>query len=105
MPDRIGLVIRLLIHLAPAGDQQVWWAESPDVSGFSASDETLTDLLVRSTWTLEEIAAERGWDRRSVDVTYELMGTVQCGNPTSTDVEPGPLAQRSDSDVRVAVAS
>ena len=99
------LVIRLLIHLDEAGDQRVWWAESPDVSGSSASDETLRDLLVHASRALEEIVAEYAWDRDSVDVTYELIGTVRSGNPTSTEVEPWPLTQRSDSEVKIAVTS
>lgn len=98
------MAIRLLVHLEPAGDQQVWWAESPDVPGFSASDATLRDLLARSSWALTEIAEERGDDPTSVDVVYELVGTIGSDNPGSADVKPQPQAQRSDSDVRVAVA-
>lgn len=98
------MAIRLLVHLEAAGDQQVWWAESPDVPGFSASDGTLRDLLARSSWAMTEIAEERGDDPASVDLVYQLVGTVRSDNPISADVEPWPQAQRSDTDARVAVA-
>lgn len=98
------MAIRLLVHLEPSGDQQVWWAESPDVPGFSASDATLKDLLARSTWALAEITEERGEDPASMDLVYQLVGTVGSDNPTVAEVEPAPEAQRSDTDVRIAIA-
>ena len=97
------MTIRLLIHLEPAGDRQLWWAESPDLPGFSASEDTLRDLLARANWAISEIAEESGVGPM-VDVTYELVGTSGSDNPGSTDIDAEPLPQRSDSDVRVAVA-
>lgn len=99
------MAIRLLVHLEPVGDQQVWWAESPDVPGFSASDMTLRDLLSRASWALTEIAEERGGDPASVDPVYELIGTSGSDNPSSVTVESGLQVERSDAPARVAVAS
>jgi len=97
------MTIRLFVHLESAGDRQLWWAESPDLPGFSASDDTLRDLLARSSWALAEIAEEHGEDP-NVDVVYELVGTSGSDNPGSADIDAEPQSQRSDSDVRVAVA-
>lgn len=97
------MTIRLLVHLEPAGDRQLWWAESPDLPGFSASDDTLRALLARANWALAEITEEHG-DDPIVDVMYELVGTSGSDNPGSAEIGAQPLPQLSDSDVRVAVA-
>ncbi len=70
------MAVRLLVHLEPFGGRKIWWAESPDIPGFSASDATLKDLLTRSSWTLADIAEERGEDPSSVELVYQLVGTV-----------------------------
>jgi predicted RNase H-like HicB family nuclease len=51
--------VRLLIHLDRLDDEQraVWWAESPDVPGFSAVGDTLRELRSCSISALEEICA------------------------------------------------
>ena len=36
--------VMLIIHLEADGHEAVWWAESPDVAGFSAAAPTLGEL-------------------------------------------------------------
>lgn len=45
----------LTIHLEGVDGEVVWWADSPDVPGFSAAAPNLIALRERATAALEEI--------------------------------------------------
>lgn len=45
----------LTIHLESVDDEVVWWADSPDVPGFSAAAPSLVELRERASAALEEI--------------------------------------------------
>jgi predicted RNase H-like HicB family nuclease len=65
------MTIRLVIHLEALPDRPVWWAESPDVPGFSATEDTLGKLLNRAQWALD---AELG---KPFQLEYELASDPQ----------------------------
>lgn len=50
--------VELVIHLDSADDQAVWWAESDDVPGFSASADSLVELRRRAHAAIGEIVGE-----------------------------------------------
>jgi predicted RNase H-like HicB family nuclease len=45
----------LIIHLEDADGEVVWWAESPDVPGFSAAAPSLDELRRRAIDALAEL--------------------------------------------------
>lgn len=63
--------IRLVVHLDVADEQPMWWAESPDVPGFTATDRHLRGLRRRAARALRAIAIDRGWEG-PLDVRPEL---------------------------------
>ena len=76
--------VTLLVH-QEAGDQGVvWWAESPEVPGFSATDVSLDGLRARARDALRDIAADRG----------EGLGTVST--VLTDDVTAGSSPPRSE---------
>lgn len=64
-------MIRLVIHLEQPSPEVplVWWAESPDLPGFSVMDDDLQGLIVRS-----KLAIEDGYPDLvgPIDFTYEM---------------------------------
>lgn len=64
-------MIRLHIHLEPASPTGglVWWAESPDVPGFSATDEELQSLIIRSRIAIEDAYPELA----PAEFTFEMV--------------------------------
>jgi predicted RNase H-like HicB family nuclease len=60
--------IELVIHIEAADGEAVWWAESPDVPGFSAAAPTLADLRDRATAALAELRDD------PVEVVERLVG-------------------------------
>jgi hypothetical protein len=62
--------IRVLVHLeaVPGEARLVWWAESPDVPGFSALDDDLPGLMVRT-----EIALGDQLSGEALMLHYELV--------------------------------
>jgi hypothetical protein len=65
--------IELVIHIEAADGEAVWWAESPDVPGFSAAAPTLVELRERSIAALSEL-------RGSVRITERLAGGEESGD-------------------------
>jgi predicted RNase H-like HicB family nuclease len=49
------MTVELIIHLEAAEDEAVWWAESPDVAGFTAAGSSLSELRRRAHAALTEI--------------------------------------------------
>lgn len=76
-------MIRLIIHLEQTGPTGtlMWWSESPDVPGFSATDQELQGLILRSRLAIEDARPDLG----AVDFTYELAIGDELGSP---DVVP-----------------
>lgn len=65
--------VRVLVYLERADEGWVWWAEAPDVPGFSAADDSLQTLLIRSELALRDILAEERAE--DVAIRHELVGT------------------------------
>ena len=79
------MTVTLIIHEETANHASVWWAEAPDLPGFSVADETLPGLLSRSRLAIEEILEERGVDPSSLDLGYSLAAT-SAGSEASLSV-------------------
>jgi hypothetical protein len=99
--------IRLLVHLEMGDDGAAsWWAESPDVPGFSAVSNSLSDVQIRSQWAIMDILGES--DRRLGQLLVRLVPTpLETANPVSVERsdESGPVQRDANpSDVRVATA-
>jgi predicted RNase H-like HicB family nuclease len=47
--------IELVIHMEVADGEAVWWAESPEVPGFSVAAPTLAEMRDRATTALAEL--------------------------------------------------
>jgi hypothetical protein len=52
--------LTLIVHHETTDDSAVWWAESPEFPGFSATDVSLDGLRARALEAIRDIAAERG---------------------------------------------
>lgn len=71
----------LIIHLEDADGEVVWWAESPDVPGFSAAAPTLAELRERA----REALSARG--ARPVQIVERLVGKESGhGRVVTTDL-------------------
>ena len=49
------MTTELIIHLEVADGDVVWWAESPDLPGFTAAGSSLGELRERAMAAIEEI--------------------------------------------------
>lgn len=82
--------IELHLHLEPTGAGEVaWWADSPDVAGFSAAAPTLAELRSRATAALREAVG------RDVELVEQLAGAEEQHSPhgdkvRSVHAEPVP---------------
>jgi hypothetical protein len=78
-------MIRLVIHLQELSEDGslVWWAESPDLPGFSASDVELQSLLVRTRWAVDEAYPELA----GPEFTYEVASEppTNMGEPVTLE--------------------
>ena len=92
--------VTLLIHLelaeGDAGPQFVWWAESPDIEGFSAAADHLPDLLADLEVSIPAILHERG-DDIEIEIVHRLAATPE---PTGS-----PAAVPDDQALRVLVVA
>lgn len=64
--------VELTIHLENSDGEIVWWAESPDVDGFSAAAPSLSELRSRSVAALRDLVSP------DLDVVERLVG-ADCG--------------------------
>jgi predicted RNase H-like HicB family nuclease len=81
--------VELVIHLEPAGEESVWWAESPDVEGFSAAAPTLAELRVQATAALRDIVG-RKFELRERLVGGEVQPMVAKGEMRVVHADPIP---------------
>lgn len=66
-------MFRVIIHLEnPSGGPGAWWAESPDLDGFTAAAPSLTELRVISERALREIVEEAGGDPLSAAISWHF---------------------------------
>lgn len=75
--------VQLLIHYEPAETKRVWWAESPEVPGLSASADSLADVQALAKQAIVEILSEQDEPPDSIEIEARLVGT---DNPNYTDV-------------------
>jgi hypothetical protein len=82
--------VELLIHLelVPAGHPRfVWWAESPQLPGFSAAADHLPDLLRRAYAAVPEVLAEDGDDPGAIDIVPLLASSREKVGTTGEQVQ------------------
>lgn len=60
--------ITLVLHMEDGS----WWADSPDLPGFSAADSDLQELRVTARMALRDILGDRGEDMSSLEIREEL---------------------------------
>lgn len=65
--------VRLLVHLERQAGDGIWWAEAPQVPGFSVAADSLVELQGLAKWALADILRENGDDTEPVNVTVELV--------------------------------
>jgi hypothetical protein len=72
----------VLVHLEaiPGQPRLAWWAESPDVTGFSALDEDLPALMVRTEIVLRDLLGSRPFE-----VHYELVADAASADNPAPD--------------------
>lgn len=76
--------VRVVLHLEPAGDAgMVWWAESPDVPGFSATDAGLNELVNICEAALADIASDIG--ALPVVIQWHFASPVSSEGPEISD--------------------
>ena len=85
----------LVIHFDSADGQEVWWAESPEVPGFTASADNLPELRTAIANVLPDLSSDAGEDivfaaEQLADVTPNLPDTVVV----ESDQAPGSVANR-----------
>lgn len=54
------MVVEMLIHLEAADGAAVWWAEVPELPGFSAAADTLAELRAQARAAIDEIVRDQG---------------------------------------------
>lgn len=64
--------VTVRIHHEQTDDGARWWAEVPELAGFSALGTSLDDIKTRSRIALTEIAAER-WPMERLQMRFELV--------------------------------
>lgn len=93
--------VRLLVHLERVGEDTTWWAESPEVPGFSVAADDLAEVQARAKWALADILAETGHELGKVAV--ELVATEPLTtNPAHPDEHK---AEQNSGTGRTRVAS
>lgn len=84
--------VTVLIHAELIeGPKLSWWAESPDVPGFSAAAETLVELRGLTSQTLRDLAEDRGEDPETVEIRWEMLPP----EPASQGADVGPTGDGS----------
>lgn len=79
--------VTVLVYLEPTDSGTlVWCAESPEVPGFYAADDSLNALLVRAEYALSEIFAEERPDSEFV-IRWELVGGADSAAPELAGLE------------------
>lgn len=66
--------MKVVIHFEriPGTGKPAWWAESPDVPGFSAAAPTLTELRVTTERAVREIAEAEGMDPLGFSIDWHF---------------------------------
>jgi len=66
--------VRVVLHLErlPETDKPAWWAESPDVPGFSAAALSLYELRIMAERALRDLATEAGEDPMEVRIDWHF---------------------------------
>lgn len=80
--------VRLLVHLERVDGGTTWWAESPEVPGFSVAAGDLLEVQHRAKWALTDILAETGDELGRIAV--ELVPTEP---PTTNPAHPAHSAE------------
>ena len=75
-----AVIVQLHVHLERVDGHPCWWADSPDVPGFSATADSLPEVVSRATWAIHDIYAEEGADVERV-VTHLVGRRPDTGNP------------------------
>lgn len=79
--------VTLRVHLDEADGPTGWWADSPQVPGFSAAANSMDELVARATWALNDVVCDE-FSEELGDVTVELVARESgTGNPASTLAE------------------
>ncbi|MFP3883641.1 MAG: DUF1902 domain-containing protein [Actinomycetota bacterium] len=63
----------------------VWWADSPDIPGFSATDESLQSLMLVTEMAIADVAEENGWSNYTI--RYELEELTSQGDDLESHVD------------------
>jgi hypothetical protein len=84
--------VTVRIHLEQTDGRATWWAEVPEVPGFSALGASLDELMARSRIALTEIASER-WPAARLVVRFELVPVASSENPVRARVDMEDAAQ------------
>lgn len=84
------MVVQVVVHLERVPSEGVsWWAESPDLPGFSAAAPALVVLRALCVQTLHEMAEERP-ELLGAEIEWHLAATPSSseGVAVSPDGEP-----------------
>jgi len=69
------VLVRLVIRLEETADGLVWWADSPDVGGFTAAGDSLKEMLTNAELAIRE-------ERHDVEFSYLLVEPTTGSDPT-----------------------
>ena len=79
------LIVRVVLHMEPLDSGATsWWAESPDLAGFSAAADSLVELRGLCTEAVHEIAAEDGLEVGRIAWSFAQEDQVS-GNPARAE--------------------
>lgn len=75
--------IKILVHgeLIPESGAVSWWAEAPDLPGFSAAAATLVELRELAESSVRHIQGDEGLDSGDVTFRYQLKGQGHSRGP------------------------
>jgi hypothetical protein len=77
--------VRLYVHVESTPSGPTWWAESPELPGFSAAASSLSELSVRAKWAVVDILRDDfGEDLDDFEI-FLLPTEASTGNPGSTE--------------------
>ena len=87
--------IALKIHIeASEAGSPIWWAESDDLPGLTASADTLAELRVALAEVLEEFGKELAVDAGHAGETIQIVSELLVAGDMPAPVQPSALFTR-----------
>lgn len=82
------MIVQVMVHLERVDGAVVYWAESPDVPGFTATADSLSELRIIARQVLREHFGDRGVDDSGVRFSL-VARAIATANSTRVPASEG----------------